>query len=226
MNKLLVVGGSRGIGAEILKQNLGAFDCINISRTEADFFSSGVTHYSCDIIEGDLPDLHDINALVYCPGSINLKPINSLQEGDFVDDFNINVLGAVKVIRKYLRPLKRNKGSIVLFGTVAVVQGMPFHSSIAVAKAGVQALSRTLAAELAPSIRVNCIAPSITDTSLAASILRNEKSRENIAERHPLKSIMNPEDIASMASYLISEKAKNITGQVIGIDGGMSTLKI
>jgi NAD(P)-dependent dehydrogenase (short-subunit alcohol dehydrogenase family) len=150
-----------------------------------------------------------------------------LKEKDFIEDFNINVLGAVKVIKKYLSQLKKaDDGNIVLFSTVAVNQGMPFHSSIAVAKAGVEALAKSLAAELAPNVRVNCVAPSITDTSLASSILRSDKQREALSQRHPLKKILTPEEVAQMALFLLSQKASGITGQVIGVDAGLGSLKI
>lgn len=224
MKNILVVGGSKGIGAAIVEQLSSSHNIINISRTEPDY--SGES-YQLDVLEDDLPDLESLDGIIYCPGSITLKPIGSLKEENFRSDFEINVMGAVKVIKKYHRTLKKgNDPSIVLFSTVAVNQGMPFHASVAVAKAGVEALSKSLAAELAPNIRVNCVAPSITDTSLASGILRNEKSRENLSQKHPLKKILNASEVASMASFLISENASGITGQVIGVDAGLSTLKL
>ncbi len=228
MKNIVVVGGSSGIGEAILKQNIANHNCINISRSEPSISSPNLRHYSADILTDTLPDLDNIDALVYCPGSINLKPISSLKETDFENDFKINVLGAVRVIKHYLKALKTGDvpSSIVLFSTVAVKQGMPFHSSVAVSKAGSEALAKSLAAELAPRVRVNCIAPTITDTPLASSILRNDKSRANLAERHPMKRILEADDVASMASYLISDSASAITGQIIGVDAGMSTLKI
>ena len=227
MSKLVVIGGSRGIGEAILKQNLESLKCVNISRSEPSIQHVNLESFSLDVLKDELPDIEDISSLIYCPGSINLKPLSSLKEEDFINDFQINVLGAVRAIKKYSKNLKGNDGSsIVLFSTVAVAQGMPFHSSISTAKAGIEGLTRSLAAEFAPCVRVNCIAPSITDTPLAASILRSEKSRENISENHPLKRIIQADEIASMASYLISSHAKGITAQVFGIDGGMSRLKI
>jgi len=227
MKNILIVGASRGIGFRILEQNIEDAQCINISRSRPSIQHEHLTSYEADVLNDPLPEIDALDSLIYCPGSINLKPIGSLKEEDFLEDFRINLLGAVRVIKQYVRALKRSKNaSILMFGTVAVEQGMPFHSSISVAKAGVQALAKSLAAELAPSVRVNCIAPSITDTPLASSILKNEKSRSNIADRHPLKKIMTTEDIASMASFLISDKASSITGQIIGVDGGMSSLKI
>ena len=223
MSKILVVGGSKGIGSAILSIASQVQSCINISRTEPSVTFENIEHLSLDVLKDELPDLEDISSIIYCPGSITLKPIGSLKESDFLSDYQINVIGAVKVIKKYLSLIKKQENaSIVLFSTVAVGQGMPFHSSIA----AVEALSKSLAAELAPTVRVNCIAPSIVDTSLASGILRSDKSRENVKAKHPLKKILTAEEIAEMAYFLVSPKASGITGQVIGVDAGLSTLKI
>ena len=226
MGKILIIGGSKGIGASLLEKLVADNEVINFSRSEP-VSNQNLTHYNIDVIRDELPDLDDISNIVYCPGSITLKPISSLKIEDFKNDFEINVLGAVKVIKQYLRSLKKaENASILLFSTVAVAQGMPFHSSIAVAKAGVEGLTKSLAAELAPNIRVNCIAPSVTDTPLASGILRNEKAIENIKNRHPLKRILDADDISNMAEFLLLNKSKGITGQIIGIDAGLSSLKI
>jgi len=165
--------------------------------------------------------------LIYCPGSITLKPISGLSVDDFRNDFEINVIGAVKVIQKYLPVLKKgNQPSIVLFSTVAVKLGMPFHASIATAKAGVEGLVKSLGAELAPTIRVNAIAPTITETSLSASILRNDRMKENMIERHPMKSYLKPDEVANMVDFLISEKANSISGQIFEMDYGLVSFKI
>jgi NAD(P)-dependent dehydrogenase (short-subunit alcohol dehydrogenase family) len=146
---------------------------------------------------------------------------------DFRNDFEINVIGAVKVIQKYLPALKKgNQPSILLFSTVAAKLGMPFHASIATAKAGVEGLVKSLGAELASSIRINAIAPTITDTTLASGILRNERMKENMIERHPMKGYLQPEEVASMADFLISEKAKSISGQIFEMDYGIVSFKI
>ncbi len=227
MSKILIVGGSKGIGSAILQLASQDHECINMSRTAPSVVSANVEHLTVDVLEDELPDLEDISTIIYCPGSITLKPVGSLKEKDFLSDYNINVIGAFKVIKKYLSIIKKQENpSILLFSTVAVGQGMPFHSSIAAAKAGVEALSKSLAAELAPTVRVNCIAPSIVDTSLASGILRSDKSRESVAAKHPLKKILTPIEIAEMAYFLISNKASGMTGQVIGVDAGLSTLKI
>lgn len=224
--KHLIIGGSKGIGAALLSQlTANGEECIVFSRTGI-APQAGIEQYELDVTQDDLPDLENIKSITYCPGSINLKPISSLKEEDFLTDFSINVLGAVRVIKKYHRQLKANNGSIVLFSTVAVGQGMPFHASVAVSKAGVEGLTRSLAAEFAPNIRVNCIAPTITDTPLASGLLRNDKIRENTAERHPLKRFLEPKEIAGMAAYLHSELALGISGQVIGVDAGLSRLRV
>lgn len=228
MKNILVVGGSKGIGREIVNSQLEkGNNCYNFSRTESGINNQNLIEEKIDILSDNLPEIENIDSVIYCPGSINLKPILQLKEEDFVNDFNINVLGAIKTVKKYLNNLKKGDDpSLLFFSTVAVGQGMPFHSSVSVAKAGIEGLTKSLAAELAPSIRVNCIAPTITRTDMAQRILRNEKIEENIANKHPLKKICEAKDISDMADFLISHKAKNITGQIMHVDGGMSTLKI
>ena len=169
-----------------------------------------------------------IDSLIYAPGSINLKPINRLTEDDFRSDFEINVIGAVKIIKKILPNLKKaDHASVVLFSTVAAKLGMPFHASVAASKSAVEGLTKTLAAELSSQkIRVNAIAPSLTDTSLAAQLLSTPEKREAAAKRHPLQEIGSPQEMAEMAAFLISDNARWITGQIIGIDGGMGSIKI
>lgn len=217
--RVLIVGGNTGIGAALNEQLLAeGVETILISRNQG-----GV-----DVLddEPNFPVIDGaIDALVYCPGSINLKPFRGLKISDFQHDMDVNYFGAVKTIKNYLPNLKESKdASIVLFSTVAVQKGMPFHSSIAGAKGAVEGLTRALAAELAPSIRVNCVAPSLTDTPLAEKLLRNEKQREGAEQRHPLKAIGEALDVAHMANFLISNKARWMSGQIIGVDGGMSSL--
>jgi NAD(P)-dependent dehydrogenase (short-subunit alcohol dehydrogenase family) len=171
-----------------------------------------------------LPEILD--GIIYCPGSINLRPFERIKPADFVSDFNLQVIGAVKLIQAVLPRLKKsNRASITLFSTVAVQNGLPFHSQVAASKGAVEGLTRALAAELAPTIRVNCIAPSLTDTPLAAGLLNTDIKREANAMRHPLKKIGSATDIANMAAFLISDKAAWITGQIIHVDGGMSSIK-
>ncbi len=219
LKRVLIVGGNTGIGASLnlILQNDG-IETICISRNQGDVDVSEAEP-NFPLVDGA------IDALVYCPGSINLKPFKGLKLADFEHDMNINYFGAIKSIQNYLPQLKlAEHASIVLFSTVAVQKGMPFHSSIAGAKGAVEGLTRSLAAELAPSIRVNCVAPSLTDTPLAEKLLRNERQREGAENRHPLRSIGEPKDIAEMAYFLLSERSKWMTGQILGVDGGMSSL--
>ena len=226
MKTILVVGGSHGIGQALVKQQVEQHQVKSISRTSAGLNEPNFSEYLLDVRDGDLPEIDELDAIVYCPGSIHLKPISSLKEETLRDDFEINVVGAYRIIKHYHKALKRgNDPSIVMFSTVAVAQGMPFHVSVAAAKGAVEGMVRTLAAEFAPNIRVNAIAPTIADTPLSAGLLRNEKMRDKMKERHPLKRILDVDEVASMASYLISGQAKSITGQIIGIDAGMSIVR-
>lgn len=227
MKNIVIIGGSKGIGSAILMQQLQSNQVINISRTAPDVSHPNLTYYAVDVLQDPLPDIEDVDTLIYCPGSINLKPIGNLSISDFKNDFEINVIGAVKAIQKYLPALRKGQNpSILLFSTVAAKLGMPFHASIATAKAGVEGLVKSLGAELASVVRVNAIAPTITDTSLAAGILRNDRMKENMIERHPMKGFLKPDEVAHMANFLISEEAKSISGQVFALDYGMVSFKI
>lgn len=228
----LVAGGSSGIGLELVKKlSKESHEVWVVSRTGDSLAGlPGVRHLtknvlSDDLSESELPEL--LHGVAYCPGSITLKPFRSLKPETFLDDFQINVLGAVKVLQAAHKALKQTgQASAVLFSTVAVSQGMPFHASIAAAKAAVEGLTRSLAAEWAPAIRVNCIAPSLTDTPLAGRLLASPDKREAAAMRHPLKRVGTAEEIAALAAFLLSEDAGWMSGQVIGADGGMSALRI
>ncbi|MEP6805289.1 MAG: SDR family oxidoreductase [Flavobacterium sp.] len=227
MRNILIIGGSKGIGNAVLLQQLEINKVCNISRTAPEISHNNLNHFSLDVLKDELPEIENIDVLIYCPGSINLKPISGLSVDDFRNDFEINVIGAVKAIQKYLPVLKRgNKPSIILFSTVAVKLGMPFHASIATAKAGVEGLTKSLGAELAPTIRVNAIAPTITETSLSASILRNDRMKENMVERHPMKNYLKADEVANMVDFLISEKANSISGQIFEMDYGLVTFKM
>jgi NAD(P)-dependent dehydrogenase (short-subunit alcohol dehydrogenase family) len=227
-----VVGGSSGIGLEIAKGLVNQGDETYVgSRTKDNLAGlEQVHHLPLDVkeppdrIEG-LPDV--LNGVVYCPGTIRLKPFQRLTREDFLEDWQINFLGAACTIQACLPHLKKSPAgaSIVLFSTVAVECGMPFHASIAGAKGAVEGLTRSLAAELAPRIRVNAIAPSLTDTPLAAGLLSGDEKRQAAAERHPLKRIGSAKEIARLALFLLSDDAAWITGQVVHADGGMATLK-
>ena len=227
MKNILIVGGSKGIGNAILLQQLEKNKVYTISRTAPEMSHPNLVHYSLDVLQDALPEIEILDTLIYCPGSITLKPIGSLSIDDFRNDFEINVIGAVKVIQKYLAALKKgNQPSVLLFSTVAAKLGMPFHASIATAKAGVEGLVKSLGAELASSIRINAIAPTITETTLAAGILRNDRMKENMVERHPMKGYLQPQEVAEMVAFLISEKAKSISGQIFEMDYGIVSFKI
>ena len=227
MKNIVIIGGSKGIGNAILLQQLKNNKVFNISRNAPEITHANLTHFSLNVLEDALPEIENIDTLIYCPGSINLKPIGSLSVEDFRTDFEINVIGAVKAIQKYLPTLKKGiDPSIVLFSTVAVKLGMPYHASIAASKAGVEGLVKSLGAELASVIRINAIAPTITETTLAAGILRNDRMKENMVERHPMKGYLKPEEVASMANFLISESAKSISGQIFELDYGIVSFKI
>lgn len=171
----------------------------------------------------ELPEA--LSGLVYCPGSIDLKPLRSLMADDLRASFELNVIAAFSAIQACAERLRKNPGSgVVLFSTVAVQRGMAFHASVASAKGAVEGLTRALAAELAPNVRVNCIAPSLTRTSLAEKLLSTPEREAASVERHPLKRVGEAQEVAAMAAFLLSDNARWITGQVIGVDGGMSAI--
>ena len=224
MNNTLIVGGTKGIGLAISKL-LSQENRIIISRSDYVSSSSLHHHIKLDVMHDDLPELENIQNIIYCPGSINLKPFGSLKEDDFINDHQVNFLGAVRVIKKYFRQLSKVENSnIILFSTVAVTQGMPFHASISSAKGAVEGLTRSLAGEFAGKIKVNCVAPTLTNTPLASGILRNEDAVKRSNERHPTKRINNPNDVAKAALFLLGDH--NMTGQILHVDGGLSSLKI
>jgi NAD(P)-dependent dehydrogenase (short-subunit alcohol dehydrogenase family) len=217
----LIVGGTKGIGQAIVRLLQPHHSVITTSRTtEATIQWDAGT----DFPSAALPE--KLDGLVYAPGTINLKPFHRFTDSEFLDDWQVNVMGAVRVIRAALPMLKKGTSpSIVLFSTVAVQQGMSFHASIAMAKGAIEGLARSLAAEQAPTIRVNAIAPSITDTPLAEKLLSTPEKKNAAAERHPLKKVGSAEDQAHLAAFLLSEHAGWLTGQVIGVDGGLSRLR-
>jgi NAD(P)-dependent dehydrogenase (short-subunit alcohol dehydrogenase family) len=221
--KFFIVGGSSGIGLEIVK----ALQIYVGSRTNDQLAGLGRVHHFALDVKADPLNLEELpevlNGMVYCPGTIRLKPFQRLTIDDFLEDLQINFLGAVKTIQACLTRLKKSKtgASVVLFSTVAVKTGMPFHASVAGAKAAVEGLTRSLAAEFA----FNAIAPSLTDTPLAQNLLSSEEKRQASADRHPLKRIGTPPEIAGLAVHLLSDDSAWMTGQIIHIDGGMSSLR-
>jgi NAD(P)-dependent dehydrogenase (short-subunit alcohol dehydrogenase family) len=226
MKTIVVIGGSKGIGKAIAQLELVNNKVINISRSQPEFTHPNLSHNACDILTDNLPDLIEVDTLIYCPGSINLKPFERLKLDDFKTDYDINFLGAVKAIQKYIPKLKEgNNPSILLFRTVASKLGMPFHASVASVKSAIEGLVKSLAAEYSPIIRVNAIAPTVTDTTLASKLLSNDRQKKQMIERHPLKKYLSPKEVASMASFLISDNALSMSGQIIEMDCGITTVK-
>ena len=226
MRHILIIGGTKGIGKAIIDLLIEENKITCMSRNVSDYNHENYNHIQLDATLDNFPDLEKIDSLVYCPGSINLKPISTLSIEDFRNDFELNVIGAVKSIKKYLPLLKKGENpSILLFSTVATKLGMPYHASVSASKSAIDGIVKTLGAELAPKIRINAIAPTITNTELASKILRNEKVIENMIERHPLKKILSANEVAKMAKFLISEDGSSISGQIINMDAGIVSFK-
>lgn len=228
MKNILFIGGSTGIGLASVKKLQAENKVFVASRTSENLSELNVTHIPFDL-KGEnldislLPDV--IDGFVYCPGSINLKPFKSLKIENFQDDFDINFIGMIQIVHQILpRLLNSKQASIVLFSSVAAKNGMPFHTSIAASKGAIEGFSKAFAAEYAPKIRMNVVAPSLTETPLSEKLLNSDLKKEKSAERHPLKRFGQPEDIASMVNFLLSEESSWITGQVLNVDGGISTL--
>ena len=229
MKHILLVGGSTGIGKALAEELLHKGHKVTMaSRNLPDLDHSHFNHLTFDVLTSDASELTNLGALdsfSYLPGSIALKPLQMLKEEQFKSDMEINFFGLVRCVKSISNQLGEG-ASLVFFSSVAAQLGMPFHSSIAAAKAAVEGFTKSLAAESAPKWRVNCIAPSLTDTPLAARLLNNDKKREMIEEKHPLKKIGKATDLAKLALFLLSDDSSWITGQVIGNDGGKSTLSI
>lgn len=226
---ILIVGASSGIGkslAGLLAQDGHAIYGTYHNRMVED--SSSIQYQQYDVLgNSSLQNLPEqLDALVYCPGSINLLPFHRIKEEAFVDDYRLQVVGAIKVIQEVLPRLKKSaNASIVLFSTVAVQNGFNFHSQVAASKGAIEGLTRALSAEFAPTIRVNAIAPSLTDTPLAGRLLNSDEKKKANAERHPLKKLGEADDIAEAAYYLLSQRSKWMTGQILKVDGGMSVVR-
>ena len=230
MKNILLIGGSYGIGFAIAKELQVGNNVYVASRTNENLSELNVTHIPFDVStdtldSSKLPEV--IDGLVYCPGSINLRPFKALKIDAFEQDLQVNFLSLVKVIQTVLPNLTAsNQSSIVLFSTVAVKMGMPFHTSVSASKGAIEGFAKALAAEYAPKIRVNVIAPSLTDTPLANKFLNSDEKKEKSALRNPMKKVGTSEDIAQMASFLLSEKSNWVSGQIFHVDGGMSSLLI
>ena len=227
---IFIVGGSSGIGLSLIKQISSKNNIYSASRNDNNLNDYNVKHIKYDSVndlEIDTSILPEkIDGFVYCPGSINLRPFNTLKIESFLEDYKINFLGAIKSL-KIILPLmqKSDNSSIVFFSTVAVSTGMPFHSSISSSKGAIEGLTRSLAAEFAPKIRVNAVAPSILNTPMSEKFLNSDAKIENARNRHPLREIGSAEDIAEIVKFLLLDDSSWMTGQIIPFDGGISTLK-
>lgn len=226
---IAIIGASSGIGLKLANILSNEHKIYAFSRERGNLpDSDNIIWQELDIAgELDFKGIPEkIDGLVYCPGSINLKPVRGLKPDQIRQDFELNALSAFRVVQALYKPLKASESaSVVMFSTVAVTQGMPYHASVAMAKGAVEGLVRSLAAELAPTIRVNAIAPSLTDTPLAERLLGTYERREAAAGKHPLKRVGQPEDIARMAKFLLGEESSWITGQILHVDGGMSSIR-
>lgn len=225
---ILLIGGSHGIGFEMAKALHTQYTVYIASRTNGELYNLDVNYISFDattdtLDETQLPDI--IHGFAYCPGSINLKPLKMLSLDVFKEEMELNFFALVNVVKSII-PRMAEGASMVFFSTVAVSTGMPYHTSVAAAKGAIEGFAKSLAAEYAPKLRVNCIAPSLVDTPLAGRLLNNDKKRELMSQRHPLKRVGNSEDIANLAVFLLSDKSTWVTGQVLGVDGGISTLNV
>ncbi len=228
MKNILLIGGSHGIGLAMAKELVKDHTVFIASRTAEELTSLNATHIPFDALTDSLdtdqlPD--QLDGFVYCPGSINLKPLKMLSLETFQEDMEVNFFSLVKVV-KTITPKMVEGGSMVFFSTVAVGTGMPFHTSVAAAKGAIEGFAKSMAAEYAPKLRVNVVAPSLVDTPLAGRLLNNDRKRELMAVRHPLKRVGVATDIANIALFLLSDKSSWMTGQVVGVDGGIGNLNV
>ena len=226
---ILIIGASSGIGLALAEQ-LAPHNKVFIASRSGDAVQHlDIQHISYDATQDDLDTSQlpeELHGFIYCPGSINLRPFKGLKLEAFQSDFEVNVLGAVRSLKSVLSHLSASgNAAVVLYSTVAVQTGMPFHSSVAASKGAIEGLTRSLAAEFAPKIRVNAIAPSLVDTPLASKFLNNEAKMDKANERHPLGRVGSAKEIAQATTFLLGEESSWMTGRVLQLDGGIGNLK-
>jgi NAD(P)-dependent dehydrogenase (short-subunit alcohol dehydrogenase family) len=235
--KILIFGGTGAIGFSIAKKiKHDGYDPVIIAKNEEELKSKakeiGCEYYICDVLKLEqiekITEQHNENVfgLAYCVGSINLKSLKMCKDEDYIESFKLNTLGAINTIKTNLTNLSKNNGSILLFSTIAVQQGFTNHSIVSSSKGAIEGLTLSLAAEFAPKIRVNCIAPSLTDSKMSQKMVSNETVRKAIENMHPIPKIGEGDDFGELGSFLLSERNNWITGQIFHIDGGRSTLRI
>ncbi len=215
MKKIIIIGSNSDISKAFVFENSSKYEFIQLSSSNSSF----------NILDkSTFPIQENIDGLVYFPGTINLKPFSNLNENDFQKDYEINVLGLINSLQFYQKSFNQNS-SIVTISSIAASLGMPFHSSISMCKASVEALTKSLAAEWAPKIRLNCVAPSLISTKMSERLVNSDIKKEKISQKHPLKCIGQTSDISNVVSFLLSDKSKWMTGQIIRVDGGLSNIR-
>ncbi|MBJ04573.1 MAG: oxidoreductase [Flavobacteriales bacterium] len=213
MKKVALIGSNSDVAKKLIQETNFEFICLSSKTSDFDVMNTNT-----------FPPIENLCGLVYFPGTINLKPFSNFKLEDFQYDYQVNVIGLINVLQFYQKSFVENS-AVVTISSIAANIGMPFHTSISMCKASVEALTRSLAAEWAPKIRLNCIAPSITATKLSERLINSDLKRQTLADRHPLKKIGETEDLSNLIAFLLSDKASWITGQTIGVDGGLSKLK-
>jgi NAD(P)-dependent dehydrogenase (short-subunit alcohol dehydrogenase family) len=231
MKNYLIIGSSTGIGEAIALQLSKTHKVFGTYyKNQSSYINENISSHYLNVLDDnyDLSFLPDsLDGVVYCVGAINLKPFARINPNDFIEDYNLQVLGAIRIIQQCLSKLKNvESASVVMFSTVAVQSGFNFHSIVSSSKGAIEGLVKALSAEFAPKIRVNCIAPSLTLTPLSSGLLNTPEKIEANAQRNPLKKLGTPTDVANAAVFLLTEQSSWVTGQIFHIDGGMSTIKL
>ena len=230
-----IIYGSGGVGAQLARRIVAAGGSVHLAGRNEETVRMLATELACSFTVGDAVDTsffsevaahagEEVSSVAYAIGTINLKGLGRLTPEDFLEDYQVNVVGAALSVQASLGTLKKNRGSILFFSSVAAKLGLPMHASIGAAKGAINGLTVSLAAELSPAVRVNAIAPSLCETPLGSKVLLNDKMKEGLASMHALKRLGQDEDVASLAQFVLSSEASWMTGQVIGLDGGRGSV--